>query len=452
MHGSRFACECGRTHSNDSIVTLVQPKAIAELVPILAELEITPSSCTIVADSITFSVAGDAVTDQLSAAGWEVSRCLLDTAPTGLVSKVRADERSVGTLLMELPRETDLLVAVGSGTVTDVTRFVAARTGKRFVSVATAPSVDAYTSCVSPMTHLGRKATEWGIQPSVVLADTEILREAPLEMRAAGFGDTIGKLTGKADWMLARVLESEYFCAGIANTVADSAIAASERAEEVGTGDERGIRATMESLSMSGAAMAMVGDSRPAAGSEHMISHYLEMFAAQHGHTEHLHGTKVGIGTVLMTIFWNRFASRLSSIDPGSIDLDAVISRRRTPDSIAEFLIRTFGPGAGTIFGPVTSARLADEGAARSRVTSAQKHWEEFANIAATLPPAQTIAGWLNSAGGPAYPGDIGVGRDELRNTLYGACEVRLRTTVLTVAEDLGWLDEIVDEVVEIAG
>ena len=60
------------------------------------------------------------------------------------------------------------------------------------------------------------------------------------------------------------------------------------------------VKALMEALILSGIAMSYVGNSRPASGGEHELSHFWEMMSNIHGETRPLHGTGVGVGTVVM--------------------------------------------------------------------------------------------------------------------------------------------------------
>ncbi len=62
--------------------------------------------------------------------------------------------------------------------------------------------------------------------------------------------------------------------------------------------DLDGIRLLATSLLLNGIAMEMCGSSRPASGSEHLISHALDALSAR----PRLHGLQVGIATYLVSI------------------------------------------------------------------------------------------------------------------------------------------------------
>ena len=58
-----------------------------------------------------------------------------------------------------LSSDADLLVAVGAGTIHDLTRYTAYKRGLQFISVPTAASVDGFVSTVAAMTWHGMKKT-----------------------------------------------------------------------------------------------------------------------------------------------------------------------------------------------------------------------------------------------------------------------------------------------------
>jgi glycerol-1-phosphate dehydrogenase [NAD(P)+] len=439
-------CACGRHHEASFDRVIVRAGALEELPPVLADLgrRGAARNCCIVADGNTYEAAGREVETLLRADGRQITVSIL-----GPSDGVKPDEIAAGTVLIDMPADTDLLVAVGSGCITDVTRFVAARTGTPFVSVPTAPSVDAYTSNNSPMTHRGVKRTLDAQPARAVVADTNVLAAAPAEMISSGFGDTIAKLISRIDWQLSALITGERYCPEIVRNVTEGVTRCAGLASDVGRRDPAAIATLAESLMVSGAAMALVGDSRPAAGAEHALSHYWEMKAAYDGGPPHLHGTKVGVGTVVMAAFWARFADRLASTSPGSLDTARILSGRRNAEEIRRLLVPSLGPIGDMLVKEVTQARLLGEADARSRLNTLQASWDKMAALAAEAPSAVELADQLKQAGGPAYPADIGVGADELREALFCALESRNRFTVLTAAEELGWLREIINEVVE---
>ena len=63
------------------------------------------------------------------------------------------------------------------------------------------------------------------------------------------------------------------------------------------------------------------------------------------------------------------------------------------------------------------------------------------------LMPARDLQRMLAAAGTPTRPEDIGLTLAELKDTFPKAMYYRSRYTVLDVTREIGWFDELVDEV-----
>ena len=245
----------------------------------------------LVADKNTYAVAGHKVEDMLS------GEFLLDK----LIYQddhLPPDEKSLGSLLMALENDTSLMLTVGSGTLNDITRYVSAKTNIPFVIVATAPSMDGYASVISAMIRNGVKSTLQGVYPAAIIGDTQIMKDAPMHMLQAGLGDVVGKYTALADWKMSQILgieRDEYYCENISNLVESIVEKCVDAAPQLTSRDEDTTKAIMEGLVLSGLCIALAGHTRPASGSEHQISHYVEMkFIQNNVDTKWLHGNKVG--------------------------------------------------------------------------------------------------------------------------------------------------------------
>lgn len=67
------------------------------------------------------------------------------------------DEKAVGKMFMELEAGTGMIVAVGSGTLNDMAKYMSSRTKIPYTIVCTAPSMDGYASSGAPLMNGGRK-------------------------------------------------------------------------------------------------------------------------------------------------------------------------------------------------------------------------------------------------------------------------------------------------------
>lgn len=279
-------CLCGREHIMTTKSVVIEPGCLLRLEEILEQSGIRGKRCVLYGENSCAATA-----DRHPHAGQEI---VLPAA--GL----HADERSTARVLELLDGDVEVILAVGGGTIHDIARFCAHERGLRLVSCPTAASVDGFCSTVSAMTWHGYKKTIPAVAPEIVVADTEIIRNAPPELVKSGVGDILAKYTALADWKIANVLTGEYFCPRIHDMMRKAVDTAVESIDGLLRGETEAYASVTYALVLSGIAMQMMGNSRPASGAEHHISHLIEMgppslpvaFPA-------LHGEKAGVGTIL---------------------------------------------------------------------------------------------------------------------------------------------------------
>lgn len=285
----------------------------------------------------------------------------------------------------EVAKNSDYVLAVGSGTLNDMAKSVSTRLNIECGVLVTAPSMDGYCSKGSALMRGGFKVTDEVHTPSDILIDLEIVRNAPRLMIASGFGDILGKYTCLTDWKLANIINGE--------PIHDEAFALMEkaRAECVGAFEDLtqykadAIAKLMNALVTAGISMAICGNSRPASGSEHHQSHFLEMDFVRRGEKIPLHGVKVAIGTLVSITLYNYLKDNQISFT-----------------------------GAERVY------KLVDE-----------------------LPSVETIQTMLEKMGCPVRFSQIGVRKETMEEMLEKAYTVRDRFTVLTLIHNLGLTEKI---------
>ena len=302
--GMEYSCACGKSHKVDIQAIRVGSGVMQELPGILRDLG--ASHIFLVADNYTYEAAGRQVEQLLDQAGLPYHKRVFQTE-TPLVP----NEYALGSVLAAMTSQDDMLLAVGSGTLNDVTKYVSARTGIPYVIAATAPSMDGYASTVAPTILDGFKTTLPAVYPAAIVADVDILKDAPMPMLTAGFGDIIGKFTSLADWRLSHQLNGEYYCPEVAGVIEAAVETCPANAQALAQREPQAIQAVTEALILSGLAMGMVGVSRPASGAEHQMAHYWEMDALRRGEEHPLHGNAVGVGTVLAASLYEMAAEYL---------------------------------------------------------------------------------------------------------------------------------------------
>lgn len=303
MAGKTFSCSCGRTHSVGIRRILIGKEAGSEAVELCESFG--QGRVFLLSDQNTYDVLGHTIEEQIRKRDLRY-KSFVFTDKHPLVP----DERALGRILVEAEKGMSVLLAVGSGTINDLARMVSSRLGIPYIIACTAPSMDGYASVVSPLIIEGFKVTYEAVYPYGILADTDILGDAPLEMIQAGFGDIIGKLTALADWKLARQQKGEYYCETSVQLVEQALEKCVRNAAGLVQRDTEAVTSVTEALILSGIAMGLVGNSRPASGAEHHLAHYWEMDALARGREHALHGNMVGVGAVVVASIYQMLKER----------------------------------------------------------------------------------------------------------------------------------------------
>ncbi|MDI9548306.1 MAG: sn-glycerol-1-phosphate dehydrogenase [Chloroflexota bacterium] len=382
----------------------------------------------LIADHNTYGVLGQAVEAGLKAQGLDVASIVFDTP------EVVADARHILQIMVTVDRAPRTYVAVGSGTLTDITRFASWRTGNPFVAMPTAPSVDGFASLGAPLIVEGVKTTYITQAPRAIFANLDTLVTAPRAMIAAGFGDIMGKFTAAADWRLGHLLWDEPFDEAIAQRTAAVAQRCTEQAQAVGEGSPDGVHALMEGLIDSGFTMLDLGSSRNASGSEHHYSHYWEMKLLEEGRPAILHGAKVGVATVLLAQLYDC----IKALNRQDVSDRLEASTLPTRDSEIARIQAAFGDMAPAIIAaqrPFLDLTEAAYSALKQRIGD---NWDEVLAIAAQVPPGQEITRSLQIVGGPTTVAELGLtAQEQVAAEQYGHY-LRQRFTVRKLARVLG--------------
>lgn len=292
MADMEFDCSCGKKHRIDIKHIYVGENVYNRILDVAKE--ILPKEILLVSDNNTYKALGKCVENELTESGYKINNIIL-VSDGDLIP----DEKAIGRVLVEVNNETELIVAVGSGSINDICRIISAKTHIPYVIMGTAPSMDGYASTVSPLIIDGAKVTYPGTNPYAIIADSNIMKDAPFEMICAGFGDILGKYTALSDWRLSNTIHNEYFCDTTEKLVRNAMYKCFENIEGAVKRDVKAIEYISEALILSGIAMTLSGNSRPASGAEHHLSHYWEIDKLSRKLEHPLHGNSVGVGTVI---------------------------------------------------------------------------------------------------------------------------------------------------------
>lgn len=284
-----IVCECGRTHRCDIEKLEIKAGAINEI----RETVENYNRILLVADKNTFQLCGDKVVSLL---GSKIENKHVFDCEGYLVP----NEENSATLNALVTDKTDLVLGIGSGVVNDICKYVAFNNKIKSGIIATAPSMDGFASSGAAMILGGMKITVTTRAPSIIVGDTDILKNAPMDMITAGYADIIGKYSSLCDWKLSALINGEHLCPFIYDIVKTATDEVRSLAKDVVKRQPNAIEKLMETLVASGLTFTLNGNTRPGSGSEHHLSHFFEITGLIENKPYFLHGTDVGYSTALV--------------------------------------------------------------------------------------------------------------------------------------------------------
>jgi glycerol-1-phosphate dehydrogenase [NAD(P)+] len=207
-----------------------------------------------------------------------------------------------------------VLVSVGSGTVVDIGKVIARELSIPHVVVQTAASVNGFADDQSVLLIDGVKRTTPSQWPSVLIIDPSVVAEAPRPMNRSGLGDELSMFSAGADWYLARAVGIDLsFSSTVTTLMRDGVDELLRDADDLGYGEPAAVTRLASLLTVSGLSMGVAGRTAPSSGSEHLVSHLLEMSADAGGQSSASHGSQVGVASVLALLVWQRVRDHLRS-------------------------------------------------------------------------------------------------------------------------------------------
>jgi glycerol-1-phosphate dehydrogenase [NAD(P)+] len=384
----------------------------------------------IVADDRTFAAAGTDVRESFRRAGVACEETFL------FGPDVSAAHSFVEMLQDALGSTRATPVAVGSGTINDLTKLVAHRLGRPYMAVATAASMDGYTAYGASITHRGSKQTFDCPAPRAVVADLDVIAHAPRQMNAAGYADLLAKGVAGADWIVADAAGAEPIDPATWATVQGFLPSWVDAPGGIARAEPGCLRRLVVGLMMSGFAMQAARTSRPASGAEHQFSHLWDMQHHTHEGAAPSHGFKVGIGTLASLALYDVLLRR----DLQRLDVDAAVAGWPAPERVEARIAALLG--SGDLAEKATEEARAKDltpDALHAQLVRLRDGWPALRErLARHLLPFWHARAMLREAGCPSEPEQIGISRDRLRRSYEQAYYLRRRFTVLDLAMRLG--------------
>lgn len=395
----------------------------------------------VIADPTTFKVAGSDVQKSLAAAGVALDEPHIFTAP---------DLHAEWTFVEELDavlKNTDAIpVAVGSGSINDLTKLCSHHNNRRYMVVGTAASMDGYTSYGASITYKCAKQTFSCPAPLGVLADTAIIAAAPKELTASGYADLFAKVPAGADWIISDALGIEPLDKRSFSIVQDGLHDALGDPEGIRKGTVETIEPLVEGLMLGGFAMQALQSSRPASGADHQFSHLwnMEHHTMADGRTPS-HGFQVSIGLLASLAYYDQFLKS----DIAHLDVESAVAAWPEWDEAERYARELY---AGTDFPEIgvveTRAKYIDKDHLRAQLNLLKNNWTEIkARLEKQLVSFNEASRRLRIVGAPTLPEDIGLTRERMRASVIRAQHIRRRFTILDVAVRTNMLEKWSDAI-----
>lgn len=404
--------------------------AIKSLPELLSEQEV--KSVFIFADKNTFSAAGGRVLELLQDEV-EVKKYILAD------ERVEPNEASVGLAVMNFDPSVDAVIAIGSGVINDISKIVANISGKKYIVVATAPSMDGYASATSSMSVNGLKVSLSSKCADIIIGDTDILRAAPMKMMLSGLGDMLAKYVAICEWRISNLINGEAVSEEVADMVRRSLKKCVDNADGLLARDRDAVEAVFEGLVLCGLAMKIAGTSRPASGIEHYLSHIWDMRGEEFGTPTELHGLQCAVGTYISVNIYEKIKAIVPDKD-GALGYVKKFDYSSWREELKEFL----GKGADTMIALEEKEGKYDREKHRARLDRIIEKWDEIlAVIDEELPALQELSELYHRVGLPTSMKEIGIDPEILPMTFTAAKDIRDKYVLPRLCFDLGIKDKI---------
>lgn len=350
-----------------------------------------------------------------------------------LEADVVPNEMAVFKILTSMKLKYDYIIGVGSGSLNDLSKFTSKKLNMDYGIAATAPSMDGFASIGAALISNDLKTTYDCHVPTAIFGDVDVLANAPIEMIRAGMGDILGKYNCLVDWKISHVVTGEYYSPTIVNMVYKCVKEVSDNAGGIPSRDRNAVKSITEALVLTGIAMGFVGNSRPASGSEHHVSHYWEMKLLFAHHAPVLHGAKVAIATPGIITLWKDLVKETPDFNEARKNAESFDF-----EAWKQLVLDHFeGASEGVIELEKKAGKNRPEEVLK-RIDSVEEHWSEICDIVnQDLPEPSYIVETLKKVGAPYRPSQVDISEQLVKDSIVLAKEVRVRYGLLQMLHDL---------------
>ncbi len=381
-------------------------------------------------DPETYAVAGADLQQRLQAEKVNLASYQFDSYPVATAALIE--------IVRGLTKKVALVISVGSGTINDLGKYSASEDSIDFWCLPTAPSMNGYTSGIAAIKVKGVKRTLPAIPPKRIYAIPEVIQQAPLKLRQAGFCDVLAKVVSDIDWQCESLLFSGSYCGLPATMMAEVEKTYSEHPEGIGRGDESAVMGLFNGLLISGVAMSLAGSSAPASGGEHLVSHFWDMREPITGREPELHGLQVGVGIILSTACYRRLSGLTANDLPRQAEELFAATAARIP----------------AIWGPYTDEVAKQFQGKREALlqfdTLLPQQWDKLRDLFQQVQSPEYFADLFTRTGAPFNLEAFRLTKDEFMLAALNSRAIRERITVLDLAAHAGVLEAAAEDALQL--
>ena len=398
-------CSCGCVHRCD-ISSLTIGKDALDSLPVA----VAPyNSILLVADNNTYPLCIERVNELIGGKIFDV--CLYESDKS-----LVPDEKAIEKMNGYLRDDTDLILGIGSGVINDLCKYVSFTHGIKSGIIATAPSMDGYASSGAAMIIDGMKLTYTTHAPDIIIGDTDILKNAPMDMIRSGYGDIIGKYSSLNDWRLANLICGEHLCPYVYELVLKTTDDIRDSVSDIVARDNVAIEKLMSALVLIGMTLTLVNTTRPGSGSEHHLSHFFEIVGLIKNEKHFSHGTDVAYNTIVTAAIREKICGIDTPVFCEESKTEREDAWERIYGSVADE-VKELQREAGTYERDMKPLYI--------------EKWNEIKKILSECPSAKECNGMMRAAGFSFSEYEEFYGEEKIQNAVLYGKDLKNRYSVL---------------------
>ena len=350
-----------------------------------------------------------------------------------LPGNIHCDDPAIA-MVQDKTRHADAIVAVGSGSVSDICKYATFKDGRGYATFGTAASMNGYAASTASVTLAnGYKTSLPAHAPRGIFLDLKVSADAPHWLSAAGLGDSLCRPTAQAEWWASHRLFGTFYSSIPYTLIGGDEPAMIKSAAGLAKHDIAANGHLHRVLTLCGLGVCFTGISHHGSMGEHQVSHWIDMFAGP-AHPGTTHGQQVGVASLAIA----RLHHELLALDRPPLI-------KATHIAEAEFVER-YGLDIGRMCYAEAKKKSFDGAGAEAFNRKLADLWPELqAEIRPMLMDPTEMKATIASAGGPTTATELGLPRKLWRDAMKHARDVRNRWSFLDLADDAGLLDEFLD-------